>query len=65
MTDPISDHTMNPGRYDYWTCCACYEDLGDIGEGEHICPHCDHKIECTQEDQPVCHTRLAEAQDED
>lgn len=61
LSEPLSDQTGNPNRDDYWTCCACYTDLGDIGAGTHVCPSCGHTVEATVEYEPCCYTRLAES----
>ncbi|WP_226783154.1 hypothetical protein [Oceaniglobus trochenteri] len=60
LQEPLSDHTSNPNRDDYWTCCACYTDLYNIGEGTHTCPACGHVLECSIEMEPACHARLVE-----
>jgi hypothetical protein len=57
---PFADHCSNPGRNDYWTCPACYHDLGNVGCGRHTCPECQTEIDCTLEYEPACHSRVAE-----
>lgn len=44
----LSDRCENTGHYSTprWTCCACYEELGNIGKGEHKCPSCGAVIAC-------------------
>lgn len=58
----LSDRCENTGHYwpQRWTCCACYAELGDIGEGEHVCPKCDAAIECTRDYVPSFVTTLRE-----
>ncbi len=62
LGEPLSDRTSNPGHYDRWTCCACYNELYDIGEGEHTCPHCGASIQCTLDYDPVCRTELVNSE---
>lgn len=57
---PYSDHCSNPHRDDYWTCPACYHDLGNVGRGHHICPKCQTELDCTVEYEPACHARIVE-----
>jgi hypothetical protein len=64
-TEPFDDHISNPHRDDFWTCPACYEDLGDVGTGETTCPKCERTIECTVEYEPACHSRLKEGDQDD
>lgn len=58
--EPLSDRTSNPGHHDRWTCCACYSELGDIGEGDHTCSNCGGRIRCSLDYEPVCRTELLE-----
>lgn len=56
--EPLSERTDNTGHYNppRWTCCSCYTELGDIGEGEHTCDNCGAIIKCERETVPsfVC-----------
>lgn len=61
--EPHSESCSNPGRDDYWTCPACYHDLGDVGRGRHTCPECERELECTLDSEPVCTTALVETED--
>ena len=54
----FAESCSNDHRDDYWTCPGCYGDLGDIGKGEHDCPHCHRRIRCTVEQFPSCVTDL-------
>jgi hypothetical protein len=58
----LADHISNANRDDYWTCPACYRDLGDVGAGQQTCPKCARKIDCTIEFEPSCHSRLVEVE---
>ena len=64
---PYAEECSNPGRYDYWTCPACYGDLNatdGYGADQDVeCRHCKRKVRLWVEDQPVCHSRLLEAED--
>lgn len=61
MTDrPLSTECSNDHREDYWTCPGCYNDLGDVGEGDAICPKCNRTVSCTLEYIPSCRSRLEE-----
>jgi hypothetical protein len=57
---PHANTCSNTHRDDHWTCPGCYHDLGDIGEGEHVCPHCNRAITCTLKQVPECVCRLSE-----
>ena len=59
LPEPLSDETRNPGR-DYWTCCACYDDLPFGFEGEVTCPSCGHELELVRETEIVLVARLTE-----
>jgi len=63
--EPLSDHCSNPNRDDYWTCPACYADLGNVGQRTLVCSHCSNKIVCTIEYEPACHARLADQDDDE
>lgn len=62
MGAPLSDRCENTGHYTTprWTCCACYEELGNIGEGSHRCPKCGAELECSRESVPSFVTSLKE-----
>lgn len=49
VADACSDSVTNTGHFSSprWTCCACYAELGDIGEGDHDCPSCGAPITCS------------------
>lgn len=63
--EPHATQCSNPHRDDYWTCPGCYTDLGNVGEGDHVCPTCDRPIRCTVEMEPACHCSLIEAEEEE
>ena len=60
MSAPLSDRCENTGHYvpPRWTCCACYGELGNIGEGSHQCPNCGATIDCKRESVPSFVTEL-------
>lgn len=63
LPTPLSEKTANTGHYypARWTCCACYHELGDVGEGEHTCPNCGHRVVCSTDHVPSYITELAES----
>lgn len=63
MSAHFAEACSNPGVTDRWTCPGCYDELGCVGEGEHVCPGCNRKVRCYLESQPVCTTELVEVND--
>ncbi len=64
MREPLDKKLDNPGHYDFYTCPACYNDLGAVGEGTHKCTDCSATVKCYRGSQPVCHSELVQPDDQ-
>ena len=61
----MNTRTSNPNRDDYWTCPACYFDMGNVGTGQHTCKDCGKLVNCTIKHEPACHSDIIEGEKND